>query len=73
MKKNRILLSAVLCLSLMMFAGCGSNQRFPECRHRFSIAVPCKNLNSAHSRNSFPDLSFRKHLMPQIYCMMSIF
>ena len=24
MKKNRILLSAVLCLSLMMFAGCGS-------------------------------------------------
>ncbi len=25
MKKNRILLSAVLCLSLMTFAGCGSN------------------------------------------------
>lgn len=25
MKKNRILLSAVLCLSLMMFAGCGSS------------------------------------------------
>ena len=24
MKKNRILLSAVLCLSLMTFAGCGS-------------------------------------------------
>lgn len=25
MKKNRILLSAVLCLSLMTFAGCGSS------------------------------------------------